>query len=161
PFLFASYAHADDAVVFPELLRLHETGYRIWYDEGINPAEEWPRSISQALITSKLVMVYLSPRALASKWVLPQIRPAVRRETDLLPVYLEPVELPDELEFQIGQVQAIHRYALSAEAFFQQLTRRLDKIPDISRRVKEDIGERIWRDMKAAAQVQKSMLPQV
>jgi hypothetical protein len=160
PFLFASYAHADDAVVFPELLRLHEAGYRIWYDEGINPAEEWPRSISRALITSKLVLVFLSLRSLASKWVQREIGLAVSREKELLPVYLESLQLPDELEFQIGQVQAIHRYTLSPDGLFQQISRRLDKIPDIRRRLQDDIRDRIWNDMQVAAGVQKRMLPQ-
>ncbi len=85
---------------------------------------------------------------------------AIRQDKDLLPIYLEPLQLPDELDFQIGHVQAIHRYALSPEALFQQITRRLDKIPDISRRPRDDIRERIWHDVQIAALVQKSMLPQ-
>jgi serine phosphatase RsbU (regulator of sigma subunit) len=158
PFLFASYAHADDAVVFPELLRLHEAGYRVWYDEGIDPAEEWPQSISQALLTSQLVVVFLSPRALASKWVRREIGLAVRREKQLLPVYLEPLALPDDLEFQIGHVQAINRYEWSSEAFFQQMARRLDKVPDLCRRQRADRTEWVLRSLADAAAAQKGML---
>ena len=43
-----SYAHADGEVVFREIQRLHESGYRIWYDEGIEPGNDWPWHIAQA-----------------------------------------------------------------------------------------------------------------
>jgi len=49
---------------------------------------------------------------------------------------------------------------LPPEECFQQVSRRLDKIPDISRRTKEDIRDRIARELMSAAQVQKNMLPQ-
>jgi serine phosphatase RsbU (regulator of sigma subunit) len=160
PFLFVSYAHADDALVLPEVRRLQEAGYRVWYDEGINPAEEWPRSISQALLTSKLVLAYLSPQALASKWVLREIGLAVRKEKELLPIYLEPVELPDDLELQIGHVQALHRYKREPDAYFQHLTQQLERIPDIRVGVQEKRGEWIQSQLQAVADVQKSMLPQ-
>jgi hypothetical protein len=34
-YVFASYAHADSAVVLPELARLTRLGVRVWFDEGI------------------------------------------------------------------------------------------------------------------------------
>ena len=34
-YIFVSYSHKDADEVFPELLRFHEEGYNIWYDEGI------------------------------------------------------------------------------------------------------------------------------
>ena len=30
PYIFASYAHASDAVVYPDLDQLHNCGYRVW-----------------------------------------------------------------------------------------------------------------------------------
>ncbi|HUG93903.1 MAG TPA: hypothetical protein VML55_23945 [Planctomycetaceae bacterium] len=35
PFAFVSYSHRDAAAVYEEMLRLHETGLRLWYDETI------------------------------------------------------------------------------------------------------------------------------
>ncbi len=159
PFLFASYAHADDAIVYPELRRLHESGYRIWYDEGISPSDAWPESISRSLLTSKLVIVYLSPRALASKWVMREIRLAVKRELKLLPIYLEPLPLTDELEFQIGHIQAIERHSFAPDAYFRALMRELDKIPDINRTAQEAAVDRVQRELDIAARIQQSMIP--
>ena len=47
PYLFASYAHLDGAVVFPELIYLRDQGYRVWYDEGIDPGNEWPEEVAK------------------------------------------------------------------------------------------------------------------
>jgi hypothetical protein len=41
PYIFVSYAHADAALVYPELVRLKAHGFNIWYDEGIEPGQTW------------------------------------------------------------------------------------------------------------------------
>ena len=38
-YIFVSYAHADREEVFQDIAWLNERGLRIWYDEGIPPAE--------------------------------------------------------------------------------------------------------------------------
>ena len=35
PYVFVSYSHDNSSVVFPELAWLKESGFNIWYDEGI------------------------------------------------------------------------------------------------------------------------------
>lgn len=40
PYVFVSYSHQDSEKVFPIIKQLHEKGYRIWYDEGIDPGSE-------------------------------------------------------------------------------------------------------------------------
>lgn len=37
PYIFVCYAHDDAARVYPEIARLREVGFHIWYDEGISP----------------------------------------------------------------------------------------------------------------------------
>ncbi len=51
PFIFVSYAHADKALVYPEIRRLHDIGYRIWYDEGIPPISEWMGAIQDKVVS--------------------------------------------------------------------------------------------------------------
>ncbi len=36
-YIFVSYAHVDGDIVYPIIERLHDAGFRIWFDEGI----EW------------------------------------------------------------------------------------------------------------------------
>ena len=34
PYVFVSYAHDDSSRVYPEITRLRDQGFNIWYDEG-------------------------------------------------------------------------------------------------------------------------------
>ena len=45
--LFVSYCHSDAAQVFPIIERLAIEGYRVWYDNGVHPGEEWPETIAR------------------------------------------------------------------------------------------------------------------
>ncbi|MBR7039521.1 MAG: toll/interleukin-1 receptor domain-containing protein [Oscillospiraceae bacterium] len=37
PYLFVSYRHTERKLAYPIIRRLHEAGFRVWYDEGIHP----------------------------------------------------------------------------------------------------------------------------
>ena len=41
-YIFISYCHKDRASVFPIIEQMARDGYRVWYDEGIDPGSEWP-----------------------------------------------------------------------------------------------------------------------
>ena len=41
PYIFISYSHRDTAEVYAILERMQKDGYRIWFDEGIDPGSEW------------------------------------------------------------------------------------------------------------------------
>ena len=46
PYIFISYAHADDDAVLPIVSDMHRRGYNIWYDEGIEVGSEWQECIA-------------------------------------------------------------------------------------------------------------------
>ena len=45
-YLFISYSHKDMDRVMPIVSRIHELGYNVWYDEGIDPGTEWADTIA-------------------------------------------------------------------------------------------------------------------
>lgn len=45
-YIFISYCHKDKAKVFPIIEQLAKDGFRVWYDEGIAPGEDWPEVIA-------------------------------------------------------------------------------------------------------------------
>ena len=49
PYIFVSYAHADDETVYPELQWIHDQGFNVWFDEGISPGEDWPSSLAEKI----------------------------------------------------------------------------------------------------------------
>jgi hypothetical protein len=53
PYIFISYGHRDSALVYPELQRLYDLGYRLWYDEGIDPATSGPRRLQRLSRTAR------------------------------------------------------------------------------------------------------------
>lgn len=46
PYIFISYSHMDSKNVFDLINNLHLAGYRVWYDEGIDPGTEWDENIA-------------------------------------------------------------------------------------------------------------------
>jgi hypothetical protein len=49
PYIFVCYAHTDAAFVYPELIRLRDSGFNVWYDEGIAPGHTWRDEVALAL----------------------------------------------------------------------------------------------------------------
>ncbi len=41
PYVFVSYSHEDDDLVYPEIRWLQDHGFNVWYDEGISGASHW------------------------------------------------------------------------------------------------------------------------
>jgi serine phosphatase RsbU (regulator of sigma subunit) len=129
PYIFVSYSHADGDAVYAELRHLHTLGYRIWYDEGIPPSENWVGVIPNRISTCAVVLLFLSPAAVASKWVRKEISYALRlrREVPILPIYLSETDIDAELDFQLGSTQALHRHRMDVTAFRSRLDQQLRK----------------------------------
>lgn len=60
PYIFVSYAHADNDKVLPVLSDMHRRGYNIWYDEGIEVGSEWQECIASHLADAHLVVAFIS-----------------------------------------------------------------------------------------------------
>ena len=67
PYIFVSYSHKDASVVFPELSRLREQGFKLWFDEGIEAGTEWREEIAQAIRNARLFLYYVTPQSVHSE----------------------------------------------------------------------------------------------
>jgi len=105
-YVFVSHAHKDGNRIFPEIRSLHKAGYRIWYDEGIDPGNEWPEEVAKALAGATLFLVFISPAAVQSQNVRNEINFSLNRQKSFLAVYLEDTKLPPGLELRMGDIQA-------------------------------------------------------
>ena len=97
PYIFVSYAHRDSKFVFAELENLHNLGYKVWYDEGIEASSEWPEEIANALIGCKVFLVFISPRSTTSVNCRNEINLALNEGKPFLAVHLEESPLPPGL----------------------------------------------------------------
>ena len=60
PYIFVSYAHADSKDVMRVITDMHDKGYRLWYDEGIEVGSEWPECIAEHLQGAHLMLAFIS-----------------------------------------------------------------------------------------------------
>ncbi len=125
PFLFVSYSHADSELVLAEIEAIHAQGFRLWYDEGIAPGNEWPEEIARALDGSALFAVFITPRSVASPHVQNEINFALNRRKPFLAVYLEDTILPVGLELRMGDIQAVKKFRMEPARYAQKLSRVL------------------------------------
>jgi hypothetical protein len=124
PYLFVSYAHKDSPSVFLDMKWLNDQGYRVWYDEGIEAGHDWPEDIGHALDKCSVFLVFISPNAVGSYNVRNEINLALKKRKTLIAIHVEPTDLPIGLELQLGQIQAIKRFALP-EALYR---RRIERV---------------------------------
>jgi formylglycine-generating enzyme required for sulfatase activity len=128
PFIFVSYAHKDRDSVFPLILELHGQGFRIWYDEGIDPGNEWALEIARNLKNAAQFLVFISPSSILSKNVKNEINFALNRDKAFIAVHLVETQLPDELDLRMGDIQAILKWRMSDEHFFRKLAGSLSPV---------------------------------
>jgi hypothetical protein len=124
-FLFVSYSHKDATSVYRELDHLHRLGFRIWYDEGIDPGNEWPEEVARALDRSSFFLVFISPRSVESQNVRNEIHFALNNKKPFLAVYIEDTALPKGLELRMGDIQAIFQYRMNADRYHRQMEKSL------------------------------------
>ncbi len=124
PAIFISYAHRDGDLVMPILARMQEDGYRVWFDEGIDPGTEWDETIAKSLRGCGYFLAFVSRNYLASDNCKDELNFARDLGKKQLLVYLEEVSLPDGMAMRMNRLQAVHKYAyLDENEFFEHLYR--------------------------------------
>lgn len=113
PYIFVSYAHKDAYLVFPEIKIFHDEGYPVWYDQGLNPGQEWDDEVAIALINCKLLVVFISKNSMDSTNVQDEIKLALKRDINIVPIYFEETELPPGLELRLSNKHAIMKYMMN------------------------------------------------
>jgi len=121
PYIFISYAHKDIQEVFKIIEKLNEKNIRIWYDEGIEPGNEWPEIVGAAIENCGQFLVFMSPYATNSRNVRNEINLAFNEGKEIIVVQLRKTRLSGGMKLQLGTVQFINRFELTAPAFFEKL----------------------------------------
>lgn len=123
PYIFVCYAHEDSSVVYSEIAWLRERGLNLWYDEGIAAGSNWRGAIGDSLLAANHVLFYISPRSLASAHCNREISLALDEGKNIVPVYLEAVELTSDLKVGLSRVHAL--FCDGTLNYRQQLLRSL------------------------------------
>jgi|TARA_B100000315_G_scaffold260853_1_gene326368 tetratricopeptide (TPR) repeat protein len=131
PYVFVSYAHKDAHHIYPEITRLRQQGFNIWYDEGIDPGTTWNDEVALAITQCHLFLYYLTPKSVTSEHCQQELNFAQTQERKVLAVFLEPTKLPPGLALSLGNKQAIirndHTTAVYQTKLFDSLTTLVPK----------------------------------
>ena len=122
PFLFISYSHRDSDEVYPIITSLQERGFRIWFDEGIDPGSEFAAVITDRLEKCSFYVTFLSNHFYESRYCRGEINYAHESGKPILNIYLRDEMMPGEMRIWYGIYQSIHKYKYDdPEMFYQKL----------------------------------------
>lgn len=107
--VFLSYTKGDEAIAAELFDKLTELGLKCFIASGdIHPGEEWLKKLHAALDQSRSIVILVTPRSLASKWVHIEIGAAWMKQIPIFPVlqFIEPEQLSAiAAEFQCTKIE--------------------------------------------------------
>lgn len=118
-YIFISYCRKDKEIVYPLIERMAKDGYRIWYDEGINPGTDWPEMIAEHLNKCSACIALITENSINSHNCRKEINYALFKKKPFISVFLEKVTLSVGMEMQLATTQAIFKYTY--DSFYQFL----------------------------------------
>lgn len=121
PYIFVSYAHIDSPEVMRVISDMHDKGYRIWYDEGIEVGSEWPECIAEHLSAAHLMLAFISDAYMKSDNCRREMHYALSKRIKVINVFLEQTEMTPGMEMQIGNIFALMKYTMPEDTFFARL----------------------------------------
>ncbi|MCH2593849.1 MAG: toll/interleukin-1 receptor domain-containing protein, partial [Pedosphaera sp.] len=126
--VFVSYSSQDRDRVIPVVEYLRSSGISVWVDEGnIHAADLWSEQIVQAIAGCQVMVVMLSGNSTDSHNVVKEAMLASEQKKALLPVYLEPAEIPAKLQYQLAGIQHLELYGQDEQQVLADLTSGLIK----------------------------------
>ena len=120
PYIFISYSHINQLQALKIVERLQKEGYRVWYDEGIDPGTEWDDNIAEHVLACGYFVALISENYLASENCKDELNLAREENKQRLLVYLEDVTLPAGMRMRLNRLQAIHKYKYQSEDGFME-----------------------------------------
>jgi hypothetical protein len=93
--VFVSYADEDKRAVTFVCDALKAEGVTTWVSfRHIRPGENWDEAIERALAEASALVVIVSPSSVASRYVRAEVEEAIRKQKTVVPVIIEPVDIP-------------------------------------------------------------------
>lgn len=113
PFVFVSYAHADDSLAYPLIAGLQERGVRVWFDDGMDIGDLWDEVLAKRVKQCSAMLCLVSTRFTDSNNCLDEIHNAKEQKKELLILHLEDEELPEIFQFRYSRFHALRMSAYS------------------------------------------------
>ena len=106
--LFVSYSRHDAATVHQIVAALEAAGHDVWIDtDDIRGSERWRTSVATAIRASDVVLLVVSPAAMASSSVEREISVAAEDSLRIVPVVIETAPISVGLKYDLAGVQHV------------------------------------------------------
>lgn len=109
PYIFLSYCHKDAEEVYPLLEQMVRDGYRIWYDDGNRPGDDWLENIAQHLNNCQIFIAIISKQSANSHNCRNEVNFAVEAEKKVIAIVLEEFSMPLGMRLQLGRTHFLKR----------------------------------------------------
>lgn len=127
--VFISYSRQDTDKVLAVTEKLRASGVEVWMDVGgIDAATMWSEEIVNALDSAKVLLLMVTPAAVGSHNVAKEVVLTSERKGHILPVHLEPTQIPAGLKYQLAGIQHIEYYQGDPEDNLRVILRSLERI---------------------------------
>ena len=100
---------------------MHDRGYRIWYDEGIEVGSEWPECIAEHLNAAHLVVAFVSNAYIQSDNCRREMNYSLTKKKKIINIFLGKTDMTPGMEMQIGSIFALMKYSMKEQAFYDRL----------------------------------------
>ena len=127
--VFISYGSPDRDRIQDLISRLRQAGVTVWIDEaGIEGAAMWSEEIVGAINHCKVLILAISPNSTKSKNVVRELALASEEEKTILPVFLEPTDIPESMKYQLAGIQRVDYFADNEEEAIGSVLRALSRL---------------------------------
>jgi predicted ATPase len=129
PYVFVSYASIDRAAVVPVVAAIERAGMHVWLDQADIPGgSAYGAVIAEGIRHCLALIVMCTPTALVSRNVKQEIMLAWKYQRTYLPVRLETVIFPPDLEYWLEGAQWIDVFDHPEHVWLPNIMRSLDQI---------------------------------
>ncbi|MDP7050744.1 MAG: TIR domain-containing protein [Verrucomicrobiota bacterium] len=127
--VFISYGSADRERIQDLVSRLRQAGVTVWIDEaGIEGAAMWSEEIVGAINHCKVLILAISPNSTKSKNVVRELALASEEEKTILPVFIEPTDIPESMKYQLAGIQRVEYFAGNEQEAIGSVLRALSRL---------------------------------
>ena len=127
--VFISYSSNDQDRVVKIAEKLRSAGVSIWLDEsGIGAATLWSKEIAGAIKGCKVLVLMVTPNSVQSKNVVKEVSLAAEQNKQILPVILEPTQIPEALEYHLAGIQHLDVNGMSASESAEEILPALQRL---------------------------------
>jgi len=127
--VFVSYSSHDRAIVLPLVESLRQQGYNVWVDQGgLHGASQWSEQIVAAIEETSSFILVSSFHSFGSHNVVKETSLASEQRKPIIPVFIEEVEVPPSLQYQLAGLQRVEYSDLNHEEGMQRIVEALAKL---------------------------------